>query len=146
MLHRTHFERLLVLTVLLALVFYGCAQTAVVRAGGTVVADSGFRPEVNGLPFENYGPGATNLTPAEMQRIFGDQVCGSKQGDNCILTPPAEQWMTQVNAAMNGGHCYGFSVLSLRMFQNPADVSQFGADNMLGLKIQDNVKLQRELA
>src|SRR5687768_5921355 len=41
---------------------------------GTLVADIGFRPEVNGFKFENYtnDPPRTNLTPQEVQRMFGD--------------------------------------------------------------------------
>ena len=37
----------------------------------------------------------TNLTAAEMQRMFGDVVCASNAGGECELTPPARRWMKQ---------------------------------------------------
>lgn len=115
---------------------------------GAMVADLGFRPETNGFSFENYGKSdATNLTPDEVRRIFGDQVCASLANGQCTLTPPAEQWMVQQNSGMDGGHCYGFSVLSLRLFQGlitPADLG--GGSTAADLQIQGNQSLQRELA
>jgi hypothetical protein len=126
------------------------APASAPAASGTtpgLVADSGFRPEVNGFQFENYGKSdAKNLTPAEMQRIFGDAVCASKSGDQCILTPPAEQWMNQQNQGMDGGHCYGFSVTSLRMFTGQANPADYGGAQTIELPLQGNEKLQREIA
>ena len=99
-----------------------------------MVADLGFRPEVNGFQFENYGKSdATNLTPAEMQRIYGDAVCASKANDQCILTPPAEQWMNQQNQGMEGGHCYGFSVAALSMFAGVIDPANYGGTTAIDL-------------
>ena len=62
-------------------------------------ADSGFRPEQHGFSFPNYGdePGIVNLTSAEMQKMFGDKVCASLAGGACVLTPPAQSWMDQIN-------------------------------------------------
>lgn len=62
---------------------------------GEVIYDFGFTPEENGFSFENYGDDipATNLTADELRRMFGDEVCADINGDECILTPPAEQWM-----------------------------------------------------
>jgi hypothetical protein len=116
--------------------------------GGNLVADIGFRPEVNGLPFANYGNdvSATNLTPAEMQRIFGNGVCGDIKDGQCLLSPPAQQWMEQWNGTMGGGHCYGFSVTSLRFFLGQLQPSDFGASAVADLNIQGNEKLQREIA
>ena len=112
-----------------------------------MVADSGFRPEVNGFQFENYGKSdAQNLTPAEMQRIFGDVVCASKANDQCVLTPPAEQWMKQQNQGMEGGHCYGFSVASLRLFTGQANPSDYGGTTTIELPLNGNEKLQRDIA
>lgn len=112
-----------------------------------LVADLGFRPDVNGFQFENYGKSdAQNLTPAEMQRIFGDTVCATKKDGQCILTPPAQQWMTQQNQNMDGGHCFGFSVASLRLFaglDNPAD---YGGAQTIDLSLEGNEALQRDIA
>lgn len=112
-----------------------------------MVADLGFRPEVNGFSFENYGKSdATNLTPAEMQRIYGDVVCASKANDQCILTPPAEQWMNQQNQGMDGGHCYGFSVAALSMFAGVTNPANFGGATTIDLPLSGNEALQREIA
>ena len=60
-----------------------------------LVADLGFRPDKNDFSFENYGSenGAKNLTPVEVQRMFGDQVCALKKDAQCVLTPTGQQWM-----------------------------------------------------
>ena len=70
-------------------------------APGEVVYDFGFNPAENGFSFSNYGDDipATNLTADELRRMFGDQVCSRLDGDECTLTPPAEQWMEQINGA-----------------------------------------------
>jgi hypothetical protein len=117
-------------------------------ADGQMVADIGFRPETNGFSFENYGANkaATNLTPVEMRRMFGDQVCASLQGDTCILIPPAQQWMEQNNASMSGGHCEGFAALSLLLYSGQIDPKQFGANTTAELKLDSNEPLQREIA
>ena len=115
---------------------------------GTMVADLGFRPEVNGFPFENYGGDmpATNLTPDEMRRTYGDQVCAQLQDNTCILTPPAAQFMEQWNGSMSGGHCFGFSVASLRFFQGQLNPADYGANSVGDLKLQNDEQLQREIA
>jgi hypothetical protein len=113
-----------------------------------MVADLGFRPEANGFSFPNYGADVpvTNLTAAEMQRLFGDAVCGDIKDGQCLLSPPAQQWMEQWNGAMGGGHCYGFSVTSLRFFLGQLQPSDFGASTVADLNLQDNAKLQEEIA
>lgn len=110
-------------------------------------ADSGFRPTVNGFSFENYGNESVsaNLTPAEVQRMFGDQVCASLSGGDCILTPPAEQWMDQINGYMDGGHCEGMATLSLLMYSGQVSAQTFGGDTAFDLSL-DNEALQREIA
>lgn len=113
-----------------------------------VVADLGFRPEVNGFQFENYGKSdAKNLTPAELQRIYGNGVCASTANDQCVLTPPAEQWMMQQNQSMEGGHCYGFSVAALSMFAGIISPANYGGGSTaIDLSLINNEPLQREIA
>ncbi len=110
-------------------------------------ADSGFRPEDNGFNFENYGNDSVsaNLTAAEMQRLFGDQVCASGSGEGCVLTPPAKQWMTEINNYMDGGHCEGMAVLSLLMYSGQVDPGDFGGSSAHDLSLSDEA-LQREIA
>ena len=127
-------------------------------SSGAGVVDTGFRPEVNGFSYQNYGDVAqtpsgeqftvTNLTSIEMRRLFGDGVCAAPAAsDNtCTLSPPAAKWMDQSNASMNGGHCEGFAVLSQMIYAGIVDPNQFGAGRAIDLQIKDNEPLQRELA
>ena len=119
-----------------------------VATSGTYVADLGFRPNVNGFAFENYGSEAavTNLTSVEMRRIFGDVVCASTAKGKCTLTPEAQEWMAAQNEGMGGGHCEGFAALSLLMFTGRAKPSDFGAASIGALTLDGNQKLQREIA
>lgn len=114
---------------------------------GEVIYDFGFTPEENGFSFENYGDDipATNLTADELRRMFGDEVCADINGDDCILTPPAEQWMEQINGDMAGGHCEGMAVLSLMMYTGQVSPSDFGAELASQLDVEDEA-LQREIA
>ncbi len=123
------------------------ATAEVTSAPGDVVYDLGFTPQENGFNFENYGDNipATNLTAAELRRMFGDQVCADLNGDECILTPPAEQWMEQVNGDMAGGHCEGMAVLSLMMYTQQVSAQDFGGSIASDLDINDE-GLQREIA
>ncbi len=108
--------------------------------------DSGFRPDVDGFQFENYGDEtpAVNLTPVEMQRMFGDQVCANLT-DGCTLTPPARQWMEQMNEGMSGGHCEGMAVLSALFYFDQLDPDPFGSAVTHELDFNDDM-LQREIA
>jgi len=123
------------------------AEPAANTAPGEVVYDLGFKPEQNGFSFENYGDDiqAVNLTADELRRMFGDQVCSRLDGDICTLTPPAEQWMEQINGDMAGGHCEGMAVLSLMMYTNQVSAADFGGSVASELDINDE-KLQREIA
>ncbi len=124
------------------------AGAAAPAAGGLLAADNGFRPEVHGFPFPNYGadPSITNLTPADLRRLFGDVVCARIDGDTCVLTPPGEQWMQMANKAMNGGHCEGFAIASTLMYNGKLNASSFGGEKGASLTIAGNEALQREIA
>jgi hypothetical protein len=109
---------------------------------------SGFTPEVDGFSFYNYGNDipASNLTPDEVRRMFGDEVCASLVAEECILTPPAQQWMEQINEYMSGGHCEGMAVLSSLMYYDQVDPAEFGGSTPSDLVIENNDPLQREIA
>jgi hypothetical protein len=114
---------------------------------GNYAADLGFRPDTHGFAFPNYGgEGETNLTPNELRRMFGDRVCARIQGDQCILTPPGEQWLQEINQAMDGGHCEGMAVLSNMFYTGKASPTDFGAATVPQLDITGNEPLQREIA
>ena len=114
---------------------------------GTYVADTGFRPDVNGFPFPNYGSGPyTNLTPDEMRRVFGDQACANTAGGKCTLQPQIQEVMDQWNKGMAGGHCFGFSILALRLYKNMSNISDFSASAPSAIALDGNDKFQREIA
>ncbi len=125
------------------------ARLAYAQNSGNFIADSGFRPAANGFAFENYttesNPDASNLTPADMKRIFGDAVCATTAGD-CILTPAAQEWMDATNTDMGGGHCEGMAVLSSMFYYRQQDLSKFNVSAAKELKLDGNVALQREIA
>ncbi len=112
---------------------------------GRSQSDIGFRPSPHGFSFENYGEDTENLTAAELQRMFGDQVCSSMRNGECILTPPARQWMEEMNDDMSGGHCEGMAALSLLMYTGEVPPQLFGGDTASELDL-DNTELQREIA
>ena len=116
--------------------------------GSVLLADNGFRPNVNGFGFENYGnpPGRTNLTSVEMQRLFGDHVFATVVGPDRLLTPSAQEWMETENKVMGGGHCEGMAVLSVLVYSGVLDTSGFGNPSINGLVNDGNPALQREIA
>jgi hypothetical protein len=115
---------------------------------GKIIADDGFRPWVNGFGFENYGndAGPQNMTAAQVEDLFGSQVCARGTGASCRLTPIARQWMADENARMAGGHCMGFSVTSIEFFKHVRPTTEYGAKTAFKLPIQGNVSLQSLLA
>lgn len=118
---------------------------------GHVLADDGFRPAANGFGFENYGNAdrPQNLTPAVVERFFGEQVCvsGTGVGTPCQLIPPAQHWMNAQNAYMAGGHCMGMSVTALRLFDHNLSLREFGgARTTYGLRSSGNRPLQEAIA
>jgi hypothetical protein len=115
---------------------------------GELVADSGFRPELDGFAFENYGNDVQprNLGPAEIEDLFGEQVCLSGTGDQCDLIPAAKEWMNNQNEGMAGGHCEGFSIAALRFYNENLNQEDFGADTTVGLDIIGNEPLQASIA
>jgi hypothetical protein len=125
----------------------GATPPAAPAGGGALLADSGFRPEVNGFSFENYGDErpVTNLTAAEVYRLFGAAACSRVVDGVCTLTPPGQQWMEQINGEMAGGHCEGMAALSLLMFTDQVKETPFGGQNAADLSLA-NPALQREIA
>jgi len=124
----------------------GAVDNSSISLDGPGINDSGFRPDIDGFGFQNYGehPETVDLTPEEMQRMFGDQVCASMVGGKCILTYPAERWMNQAISAMKSGHCEGIAVLSSLMYYNQTNPNLFGGNSTVDLSLE-NVLLQREV-
>ncbi|MCW3040057.1 MAG: hypothetical protein JWM31_1962, partial [Solirubrobacterales bacterium] len=98
--------------------------------------------------FENYGNDVDpeNMTPYEVEDIFGEGVCVRGTGTSCVLSPLAAKWMETQNEAMSGGHCMGFSVTALRMFTKAVKAKDYGASQPVALPIQGNTDLQSLIA
>lgn len=107
-----------------------------------------FAPSTQGFKFENYGneDGIENLTPAEVKRMFGPDVCADEDDGECILTPAAEQWMEETNKGMDGGHCEGLATVALLFETKKLAPADFGAPTAFQLELAGNAKLQREIA
>ncbi len=116
------------------------------QTGSTETDDSGFRPDINGFSFQNYGddPSIVDLTSVEMQRMFGDRVCASTADGKCVLTYPAKRWMDEAIKAMGYGHCEGIAVLSDLIYYNQVNPSKFGGNSTIELSLQNEL-LQREI-
>ncbi len=119
-------------------------------AAGTLVADLGFRPNKDGYKFENFGnkyattPGT--LTMNEVRQMFGDGAACETGGTSCVPNPGAKLFLDAANKSSNGGHCEGFAVTSLRLFQNKDSASEFGAGSTHELSIDGNDALRHYIA
>ncbi|ALG68611.1 hypothetical protein [Beggiatoa leptomitoformis] len=88
---------------------------------GEFFASYSFRPNPNGYGFENYGndaQSANDMSAEDMIALFGrEKVCRSVTGD-CVLNATAQEWMDKQIKGMDGGHCEGMAVTSLRLWQS----------------------------
>lgn len=100
----------------------------VVEAPGTLVAiyrntnNLPFNVAVHGYGFTNYSTdGLRNadddLAAADVFELFGPAVCQSgNTAANCVLSGPAQSWLSEALHGMHGGHCEGMAITSLRLF------------------------------
>ncbi len=103
--------------------------------GGTIVASDGFELDRDGFSFANYGfVAGPELSVADMRQLFGNAVCAGTPSNSCTLVPTAEQFDTQVDDDMIGGHCFGFSMTALRFFKHLISPSEFGGTTTYSLQ------------
>ena len=123
------------------------AQVDAYKPTGPIVVDSGFRPDVNGFGFPNYGHESyvKEMTEASLIEMFGGGVCVADRTSPCVLTPNAAQWMAATNDVTSGGHSYGFSVSALRFFTGGLSPKSYGAPTVPALKLRDS-RVQELLA
>ncbi|HEX2623166.1 MAG TPA: hypothetical protein VHL11_23560, partial [Phototrophicaceae bacterium] len=131
------------------LVVFAFSQGVSFFAQGTVLADTGFRPAQHGFNFANYGneSNPVNLTPASMQKVFGESVCKTTNDSGCVLTATSQAWMEKINKDMGGGHCEGMAALSKLIYTGKVDLKELDPDatSIQDLK-PDNPRVQEEVA
>jgi hypothetical protein len=113
-----------------------CFTTTDLQSQGKTLVDSGFRPKPSGFSFPNWGGDeypASELTPNDLVKLFGERVCVRWQGDDCVPTPGATLWLEQQNAAMKGGHCEGMAALSSAFHVKSETPSEYGASPAFSL-------------
>jgi hypothetical protein len=134
------------------LMLAACSGSSHKPAAIGTLADDAFRPAPNGFTFQNYGDTLadgstpTNLTPADVETMFGPNVCADAQSGKCDLIPPAQAWLNQINQEIQGGHCYGFSVAAELLWQGKLSADTFGAPDTAALAIDNNATLQNQIA
>jgi hypothetical protein len=124
--------------------------------GGTVVADSGFRPYPNGFGFQNWGSNLNDnalllgipsrlsfeaypkadvseapLNALALRRTFGDGVCISKSSINpktgsCRLRSSARVLANLIQGQAAGGHCFGMAAATAALYNGQLPPNQLG--------------------
>ena len=114
---------------------------------GKIVAKLDFTPKPNGFGFQNYGgegDPSGDLGAADLIDLFGAEgVCESgSTPEDCQLTEPAQAWIASQLKSMNGGHCEGMAVVSLRFMEGKGfrgkdkpGSFQGGAESVFDLKL-----------
>ena len=87
--------------------------------------ETGFLSDPDGFSFANWSDtGALNAS--SLVDMFGEEaVCIQGGADECLLSPSADQWLTQANSAMTVGHCEGMAVLAQEIFQGTRPLEAF---------------------
>ena len=107
-----------------------------------------FAPQPDGLGFRNYGASYPEgaFTIAELRAQFGDAVCSRIDGERCVPTAAAAQWIADRNADMSAGHCIGFTVTSYRFLEGDLQPEAFSAVADVPFQIDRNVPIMRTIA
>ena len=102
----------------------------------------------DGFGFRNYGAGYPegNFTIADLRELFGDSVCSRSDGEECIPSAEAQQWIDDRNADMNAGHCIGFTVTSYRFAQGELAPASFTTSASDPYDIEQQASIMRTIA
>ena len=85
---------------------------------GNVVADTGFRPNPDGMGFENFiDIRDTDLTEDDIRLLLGDSAVWEEPGGGTVLKATARQIADPLLDNMTGGHCFGISIVASRLFE-----------------------------
>jgi len=73
-------------------------------------------------------------------------VCAPRARAPTACSRPGPGLDDQANKLAGGGHCYGFSLVSLKFFDKLLSPLDYGGPSPRGLTLQGNLALQRRLA
>ncbi len=86
---------------------------------GDVVADTGFRPNPDGMGFENFGDiRPSDLTEEDIRLLLGDGAVWTEPGGGTVLKATARQIAEPLLDNMSGGHCFGIGIVGMRLFED----------------------------
>lgn len=117
-----------------------------------ILASINFDPKVDGFGFENFGnenrSWQDDLDTDDLIRLFGaNAVCKTgTTAQNCVVKAAAREWLRQQLEGMDGGHCEGMAVTSLRLksglpFKGKTQAKTFqGADSPFKLKLDQQIE------
>lgn len=124
--------------------------TEVSAAGAGIIYSVPFEVRPDGFGFRNYGAGYPegDFTIAELRAQFGDGVCAriDDDGELCIPTAEAQQWIDDRNADMAYGHCIGFTVTSYHFTQGNIQPAMFAPDADAPFDIAREAPIMRVIA
>lgn len=125
---------------------------AAAAAASAAVLERSFRDSfVSGqdsFHFRNYSARLAegDLTIAEVRDLFGDRVCANIEDGVCRPSAQALFWMEQMNAAMAGGRCVGFTVLSASLFDHQLEPAQFTPGAPVTWDVEKDRPVMRKIA
>ena len=124
----------------------GTDEEPVTINGGSY--DTGYDTTRDAFSFRNYGSRFPqgNLTIAEVRELFGDVVCAAVEGNKCLPMPQTQFWINQMNGAMNGGHCVGFTILSRRLFNKQLTPADFTPGATVVYDVSQDIAVMRAIA
>lgn len=104
--------------------FVSSARTNTWRAADAQTALS-YRPDPDGLSFGNYQMTDTSsFTIDDAAALLKDAVC-TKGVSKCVPSAAAVEWVESVRAALQGGLCEGFSLLSMTSYRSSNSTPAF---------------------
>ena len=87
--------------------------------------ETGFLSDPDGFSFANWSDTGA-LDASSLVDMFGEEaVCIEGEADECLLSPSADQWLTQANSAMTVGHCEGMAALAQEIFQGTRPLDMY---------------------
>lgn len=109
-----------------------------------------FEVQPDGFSFRNYGRGYPegDFTITDLRELFGNGVCSriDLDGEACIPSAEAQQWIDDRNADMKAGHCIGFTVTSYRFAEGELQPATFNASADAPFDITQEPAIMRTIA